>query len=440
MHLHCLGLNHRTTPITLRERLALDSAQRRAMLARCGCKVPNSSGSLSEIVVLSTCNRIELYVLSPSADPNPLKDLLAEASDVPRPKLSPHLYHMLDQNAVDHLLRVAAGLDSMVLGEPQILGQVADAYTESLRLGAVGPVLSRLFQTAIHGGKRARHETAIGRNPATISSVAVHLMAEVFEDLAGAHVVVMGAGEMGKLAVEALRKRGVAEICVINRTVARARAFADRWQARARPFEALDEELLWADILITSTGAPHPLLTRQRVARAMQGRQSRPMIIMDIALPRDVEPEVASVPGVQLYDLDDLQHRLHKTLGRRQSEVPRVEAILQQESQNFMSWFEALDVRPLIIALQQQAERIRRKEMERTLRRLPDISQEQVQQIETLTRSLVKKLLGPPTARLRAEALNGHGAEFAIVAQKLFGLDGIPARADTEKIHPSRKA
>lgn len=423
MHILCIGVNHRTAPVSLRENLSLGEDTLHATLARYGCGREESGGIISELTILSTCNRIELYSMSVSKDHEALIILLEEVSGVSRKAFERHLYQLGGQQVARHLFRVAAGLDSQVLGELQILGQVAEAHMTALRLGSTGAVLSRLFQTAVHAGKRVRNESAISSRPSTVSSIAVKLASDVVGGLAQAKVVVIGAGEMAELAVEALRKRGAQRITVINRTVSRGQELAKRWRAVARPFEAILDELRDADIVISSTGAPHTILHRSSLEKLMREREGRQLVILDIAVPRDVDEEVSELPGVHLYDIDDLARRAGQSFEDRKREVPRAEAVIEEELASFLSWLDTLSVTPLIRELHQQAESIRRQEMRRTLRRMPGLDESERQRIEALTRALVKKLLHFPTVYLKEKSRYGELVPGAILTRKLFGLD-----------------
>ncbi|MEW5829863.1 MAG: glutamyl-tRNA reductase [Chloroflexota bacterium] len=420
MHIHCLGINHTTASVSLRERLGFNPDAVRAALSRLGCGMIGDS--LGELVILSTCNRIELYAVSSRPFPDDLSLFLSETREVPADAFRPHAYHFRDEDAVRHLLRVASGLDSLVLGEPQILGQVTDALEQARGAGSVGPLLSRLFQSAIHAGKRARAETHIARNPASVSSLAASLAEKSVHNLARSQVVILGAGEMAELAVEALRKRGASRVLVLNRTLARAETLAKRWQAEASTFERMEEALSAADVLVASTGAPHTIINPGMVERIMKERPSRPLVMIDIAVPRDVDPACNAIPGVTVFDMDGLNARLEHSLAEREAEVPQVEAILGQEAGKFMEFFESLDMLPLIADLRQQAEAIRQAELNKTLRRLPDLSEAERARVEALTQALVKKLLDAPTTRLRAQANTSAAPEYANVARALFGL------------------
>ena len=437
MTILCLGLSHHTTPVELRERLSFTDTALQAALARLGCGHDTRPDPISELVILATCNRLEMYAgvrdawrSSAGADPfHALLDLLVDARGISPSELESHLYRYTRIEAVRHLCRVAAGLDSMILGEPQILGQVTGAYEAALRHRAAGAILSTLFQTAIRAGKRARTETAISRNPASASSVAIRLAEQAVGSLAYRNVLVIGAGEMGELAVEALCARGVRHITVANRTQPRAAELANRWGGQAVSFEQLAEALMQSDIVIASTGAPHTIISPALACDVMARRPSRPLIFIDIAVPRDVDPAVKDIPGVQVFDIDDLHARLEGSIAERQNEIPRVEAIVDREVAGFETWLRGVEVMPIIADLRQKAEAIRQRELERTLRYLPDLDPQTREHIQHLSHSLVNKLLHEPTLRLRAEAGNGHAAEYAEAVRHLFGL--TPESSDT---------
>jgi glutamyl-tRNA reductase len=420
MHIHCLGINHTTASINLREQLYFnaESIQEAAIQLNCGCY----REQVRELVILSTCNRIKLYAVSDHNDPDDLIAFLADVRIVKASLFSPHSYHFTDKKAVRHLLRVASGLDSLVLGEPQILGQVADALEIARQTGSIGPILSRLFQRAIHAGKRARSETFIARNPASISSLAASIAEASIHNLAQAQVVILGAGEMAELAVEALRKRGALKIMVLNRTLERAELLAKRWQAKASTFENMNQALFEADILISSTGAPHTILHPGNLKEILEKRPTRPLLIIDIAVPRDIDSSCGDLPGVFLYDMDSLQDDLNHSLSEREAEVPKVEAIIVEEADKFIEFIKSLEILPLIKEVRQHAEGIRKAELEKTLRHLPGLSEAEKTSIEAMTNALVKKLLDTPTNRMRAEANTPAASEYAGMVRSLFGL------------------
>ena len=420
MHIFSIGLSHTSAPVDLRECLTFSEEQIRASLARLSCG--HVTSSLAEAIIISTCNRTEIYAASNKLASDELEAFLSDVRSVPVGKLHPYIYRFADMDAVRHLFNVAAGLDSLVIGEPQILGQVTRSLELARGQNAVGPILNRLFQAAIHAGKRARTETAISRNPASVSSLAASMAEKAVGHIKTANVVVLGAGEMAELTVEALRKRGLEKILVINRTLIRAQGLAQRWGSKSATFEFLPEALVKADILISSTGAPHTLISYEMVDKAMRERPDRPLALIDIAVPRDVDSDAASHPGVQLYDIDRLNTQLDHSLSERMSEVPQVKIILEEELSQFEKYMKSLEMFPIIADMHQQAEDIRQRVLEKTLRRMPDLTEAERDQIEAMTQSLVRKLLDTPTQRLRAEASCPHAPEYAAVARTLFGL------------------
>lgn len=423
LHIHCIGLNHQTASVTIRERLAFTPTRLEISLARLGCGNGSSSHQIRELVILSTCNRVEIYAVTADTGFNSLEAFLSETQNFPIQDFSAHIYRLSDEMAVKHLLDVAAGLDSVVIGEPQILGQVTDAYSSARRHGTAGKILSKLFQAAIHAGKRARTETSISHNPASISSVAVSLISEKVPELCEARIMVLGAGEMAELAVEALRKRGAGQITVVNRTKQRAQELAQRWEGQAEALEKLIELLPDTDIVITSTGAPHTIIHGSMVDTAISQRPERAMILMDIAVPRDVDPDVGGIPGVYLYDMDTLAGYLEHSIAQREAEIPQVNEILAEELARFMDYVTTLNVVPIIVGMRRQADAIRQAELEKTIRRIPDLPEDAQERIDALTKSIVNKILHSPTARLREEANGPNAVDYADIARGLFGLD-----------------
>jgi glutamyl-tRNA reductase len=420
MQIISLGLNHTSAPIHLRERLAFDEEQTRASLARLACGQINTA--FSELVILSTCNRIEIYAASNQLAFADLEAFLLDTRGLSAQELHPHIYRLHEMDAVRHLFRVAAGLDSLVIGEPQILGQITRALELARGQNAAGPVLNRLFQAAIHAGKRARTETAISRNPASVSSLAASVAEKTLGHIKTAKVAVLGAGEMAELTVEALRKRGVEKIQVINRTLERAQEMAKRWGAESATYEFIEQALSETDIVISSTSAPHIILTSDLIEKAMQTRVHQPLVLIDIAVPRDIDPDAANILGVKLFDIDGLNAQLEDSLTRRMDEVPHVKQILDEELIEFENYLNSLEMLPIIADIHQQAESIRMAELEKTLRRMPDLTDLERERIEALTRSLVKKILDRPTRRLRDESTCPHAPQYATVARTLFGL------------------
>ena len=420
MHILCLGINHTSAPLRLRERVAFSAEQVLEAFSRL-VETPLYAGEF-EMVLLSTCNRVEIYAASASLSFAELEAFLSNARGVSLAVLDPHLYRLVDARAVQHLMQVAGGLDSLVLGEPQILGQVARALDLAQTGAAAGPLLTRLFQAAIHAGKRVRTETAISRNPASVPSLAAGLCERFVPGLPYAQVVVLGAGDMAGLAVEALRKRGVERLLVVNRTRRRAHALAARWGAETDTFENLSAALQRADILISSTAAQHLLVPAGMVAAAMRQRPRRPLLLIDISVPRNVDPQAACLPNVRLFDIDHLNAHLEHALAGRAAQLPQVAAILAEEQDKFLAFLETLAVLPLITGLRRQAEAIRQVELEKTLRRLPDLTADERTHVDAMTRAIVSKLLANPTDCLRSGAASSQSAEVASLARALFDL------------------
>lgn len=424
MSLALLGVSHHTAPIEVRERFVFSRADAVAALG-----LLRAAGVAREAVLLSTCNRTELYLhLGPRADGLGLAEriFVERAGALPRAARE-YLYFCERSEVVRQLLRVAAGLDSMVLGEAEIQGQVRAAYevaaTAPVDPPFAGPVLSRLFQTALAVGGRVRSETELGRGAASVSSVAVELARKIFGSLRGRTVLVLGAGETAELAVEALAREGVRGVVVANRTPERARALATRLRGRAISFEALGSALRDADIVVSSTAAPHAVLTLETVRQTFPQGPPHPLFIIDVAVPRDVEPEVGGERNVFLYNIDDLKHIVDDNLLRRRAAVPAAERIVAEGVLEFWSWYSSLEVVPVIRSLRERAERIRREELARTLRQLGHLGPAERAAIEHLTRRLLNKLLHTPTTQLREGAANGRGAALIDAARHLFDLE-----------------
>jgi glutamyl-tRNA reductase len=434
MPLLCVGLSHHTTPVHLRERLDFTPEQLTAVLQT----IPHSP--LDELAIISTCNRVELYAAYDAeqvADPAALLiDLLAETHGLAAETFTAYLYQYRGTAVMHHLCRVAAGLDSLVVGEPQILGQVTAAFAAAQSQKATGPLLTALFQVAIRCGKRARSETRISHKPVSVSSMAVRLAESLVGDLSQARVLVLGAGEMSQLVLKALHQRHVPQVAVINRTYTRARELADHWGGHAYPWSQLAEQLVLADLVITSTAAPETVINTAVLQPVLQQRTKETglfaespvspatsLLLIDIAVPRDVDPAVSALPGIHHYDIDDLRQQVAVALQAREEEVPQVEAIIEAEISLLQQQLRQLEVRPIIADLRLKAEAIRQQELERTRRFLGEVDPDDWERIERLTHSLVNKLLHEPTCRLRAEAGNGRADEFTDTVRHLFALE-----------------
>lgn len=418
MHIVCIGVDHTSAPIALRERLACTQRQ-----------IPQALEStrqfVQESVLLSTCNRLELYAVC--ADPGEtvarLRSLLSEARGVPLPELIAHSYTLLDQEAVSHLLGVACGLYSLVPGEPQIQGQVAEALEIAQSGSFAGPVTSALFRAALVAGKRARSETGISRNAASISHVAVQLARQIFPRLEEASVLLVGSGKMSELAAQNLCAHGVNHLTIINRTPLNAVDLASRVGAVHRTFAELRDSLVEADVVISSTTAPRAILTYAMLQEVVRQRQGRALLLIDIALPRDVEPEVAELPGVHLANLDDLQDSVDEGIRLRLQEVEQVEAIISTEAAAFERWTSSLGVVDTINDLRGHVNALREQELTRTLNQLaPSLSEREAAAVQELTTRLVNKILHMPTRRLKDAAAEGQGHVYAEALRYLFDL------------------
>ena len=420
MRLHCLGINHHTADIGTREKLAFGPTQIQVFWDYLTKK---SKKQIRELVILSTCNRVEIYSVANQPVFDQIETVLIESRNLSLGKVSHLFYRLVDEQVISHLMRVSAGLDSMVLGEPQILGQVTAAYQTSLENGSCGKVLSKLFQSAIYTGKRVRTETDISKNSMSVSSLAAQKAERIVGNLANSQITLLGAGEMAELAIATLKKRGAQNFLVISRTINSACDLAQKWDGHAGTMDNLAGALENTDILLTSTSAPHAIIHSGMVEQVMSGRPNRPLVIIDIAVPRDVSPDVGNIEGVNLFDIDKLNHGVGKALVSREEEIPKVEKIIDQEYLAFREYFSALKIAPLITCMRQQADAIRQQELEKALRQLDGIDPKQQERIKALTHAIVQKILHEPTARLRQEANGPNGEKYAVAVSELFGLN-----------------
>ena len=406
MTLVLIGVNHKTAPIEVRERIAI-SREDLPEVTRALAETPG----VTECMIVSTCNRVELLaaVESPDAD---LTGFLHRHFGLDPALLAPHIYREIDQDAVRHLFRVAASLDSMVVGEPQILGQVKEAFVVARASGTVAGQLEHLLQSAFAAAKKVRTETEIGSNSVSIASVAVDLARKIFGSLQGRTVFLVGAGKMSELAARHLVQQGAGAILVSNRTQERARRMAETFRGRVIPFEQLYEVASEADIVITSTGAPHPIFRREHGQAFLHRRRNRPMFFIDIAVPRDVDPAMNKLEGIIVYDIDDLQQVAAANMAERSLEAGNAEALIEGEVERFRQRLRTVNVAPAIIALQRQAEEIRLAELRRVQARLGSLNADQVAAVEALTRGLMNKFLHPPMQALKQAAREDNAARL----------------------------
>jgi glutamyl-tRNA reductase len=438
MTLTLVGVNYKTAPIALREQIAI-SREELAETTRALAAVEG----VTECMIVSTCNRVELLaaVESPDAD---LTGFLHQHFGLDRALLEPHIYQQRDQDAVRHLFRVAASLDSMVVGEPQILGQVKEAFAVARAAGTVAGQLEHLLQSAFAAAKKVRSETEIGSSSVSIASVAVDLAKKIFGSLQGRTVFLVGAGKMSELAARHLVQQGAGAILVSNRTHDRARRMAEQFQGRVIPYEQLYEAASEADIVISSTGAPHPIFRREHGQAFMQRRRNRPMFFIDIAVPRDVDPAMGKLEGIFVYDIDDLQAVAAAHLAERTRQATDAETLIAGEVERFHQRQRTVNVAPAIVALQRQAEEIRQAELKRVQARLGGLSAEQIAAVEALTRGLVNKFLHPPMQALKQAAREGDQVKLDTVCEEWSvsagaGLELVRDTAAGEQAKPEKR-
>jgi glutamyl-tRNA reductase len=413
------GLSHKRAPVELREKLAVDPAELPAALAEL-----RGGLSASEVVVLSTCNRVEVYSAHDGEPPAPeaVAELLARRRGFPAADLVPALYRHRGPDAVRHLFRVASSLDSMVLGETQIIGQVKDAYLASKEAGGTGRVFNRLFQQALAVAKRIHTSTALGEKNTSVAAVAAKLAGKIFQDLASKHLLVLGAGETAELVVEAFRGRGTTAISVVNRTLEHARSLATKHGASAHPLEELPLLLPRSDVVLCCLRSDAPLLDAAKLRGPMAARREEPMFLVDLSVPRIVSPDVNGLENVYLYDVDDLQSIVQQNVVEREREVARAEPIVEEETKTFLKEVVPADVTALLTALRERVQVMGDDELKRTLARLNGISPEQQGEVSDLVRRLVNKFLHAPTESLRGAGLEGPSHTLIELVRKVFGI------------------
>lgn len=425
-----LGCSFRTASVDIRERLAFDKTG-----------LPQALGQLRqidgvrEVVLLSTCNRVELYtcVNHPNRAEGLLKDYLADHSGLDSDAIAASTFCYTGEEAIKHIFRVTSSLDAMVVGEAQVAGQVKEAFAAATDANTVGPMLSRCMQRAFGIAKRVRTETEIARHPASISSVAVDLAKRVFDDIAGAAVLVIGAGEMAELAVRHLISDGASRIHVANRSLERGQKLANDLGAKAVTFEALEEHLIWADVVISSTGSPVPIIDKAMLTMAMKRRKQRPIFIVDIAVPRDVDADAGRLANVYLFAVDDLEKDLADNLAARRKEAVVGEAMVIGEVDQFLTWLRGQGAAPVIRQLRQHFTEVVQQEAERTCKRLHTNGQSEDKAMKAMADAIVKKLLHGPMIQLRRSAGESSGSELRRAVRMLFELDEPTAELESER-------
>lgn len=430
MHIIAVGLNYRTAPVEIREQFAFDEARLPLALQQL-----KETKSILECVIVSTCNRTELYAVVDRLYMcgHYVRNFLENWFSIPREQMKDYLYIYEDRQAVEHLFRVASGLDSMVIGETQILGQVRDAFLKAQKEKATGTMFNTLFKQAITMAKRAHSETAIGENPVSVSYAAVELGKRIFGDFSGKTVLIVGAGKMSELTLKHLKAGGADKVVVTNRTYGKAQELAARTNGVASPIELLHDELKRADIVISSTGAPGFVLDRESVKKAMRGRKSRPLFMIDIAVPRDIDPDISGLPNVYLYDIDDLELIVETNMGERRKEAAKIETMIAAEIASFEQWYKLLGVSPAIRALQEKAVDIHNETMASMLNKLPGLDEREIKIIRKLSKSMLNQMMRDPIMRIKELAGERKGEEAIQLFSHLFALEELLDEAKAQE-------
>ena len=415
-----VGVNHKTTPVELREKLAFNQNSIQESTEKLG-----GFPEIDESLIISTCNRVEIYARVNNVDQgiDRLKKFICDYHLIPYELLDKHFYAFREEETVKHLFRVSSSLDSMVVGESQILGQVKDAYSLAKSLQATGLILNQLFEKAFNVAKKIRDETGIAESAVSISSAAVELARKIFEDLENHTVMLVGTGEMAELAAKHLISYGVKTVYVASRTYERAANLAKTLNGSALDFEHFKKEMHKADIVISSTASPKFIISKDMVQEAIHQRKNRPMFFIDIAVPRDIEPEVNDLENVYLYDIDDLQNVVNANIQEREKEAEVAMEIIQHEVTKFNNWVETLDAVPTIVELRKRAEEVRQQEIEKTLRKMEHLSEEDRKNLHQMTSSIVNKLLHKPTVNLKKKTQTSEGRTYLKAIRDLFHLD-----------------
>jgi glutamyl-tRNA reductase len=437
MHIVVVGLSHKTAPVEIREKLAVPESRLGEALTRlCGYS------GIKEGMLLSTCNRVEVYAVVEELELgySRIQEFLADAHlSVSSEQLTPHLYWQTGDRAVAHLFRVACSLDSMVVGESQILGQVKDAFEMALTHKATGLILNKVIKKAISVAKRVRTDTKIAETAVSVSYAAVELAKKIFSDLRDKTVLLVGAGEMAKLAARHFIANGVRHVRVTTRTPQHAVALADRFNGTAVPFEQFREEMAAADIVLVSTGASHYLVGSEDVQRAVKQRMNRPMFLIDISVPRNIDPAVRHVDNAFLFDIDDLKFRVEQNRGERLHEAERAEHMVIEEVTVVRQWLKSLEVTPTIVALKSRVDDIKRAEVEKVLGRLAHLPPQERALVEAMASSIVNKLIHNTMITLKSEVTSADGAAFVEAARRFFNLSDAPSTEELEIEAPTTR-
>ena len=417
MQLALIGLSHKTAPVEVRERLAFDNKDLSGALQ----SLVQYEG-VSEAIILSTCNRVEVVAEAHRADL--VRDFLCSYHRIPNDSITNYLYTLNDSDVIRHIFRVASSLDSMVVGEPQILGQVKEAYRSANAAGTVGLNLGSLMDRAFVVAKKVRNETGIARSAVSVGYAAVELARKIFGDLSGKSVMIIGASKMGELAAKYLKRAGVSMVMVTNRTFGKAVEMAQMFEGAAIQFEHLHDHIDRADIVISSTGATHFVISKPIAEQIIHRRRNRPLFFIDIAVPRDIDPGVNDIDNIFLYDIDDLQQVVDENIKTRMKEADRAEEIVDREVQAFCSQVQTREVVPTIIQLREQVEKLRRDEIERNRKTLGVLDESQQRAVDQITQALISKILHHPISQIKDIAHHPKGREYLDLVRKLFNIDG----------------
>jgi glutamyl-tRNA reductase len=419
MDIITLGLSHKTAPIELREKLHIPESELPEILDELG-----GCGQIFERMILSTCNRVETYAVVDDVEGARrfLVEFLAERQKLPPEAFESSLYLLTADQAIRHLFRVASSLDAMVVGESQILGQVKAAYAVALEREATGQILNALMDRALRVAKRVRTETGIATSAVSVSTAAIELAKKIFGDLTGRTVMLIGAGKMSELSAKHLLADGVGTVLVANRNFDRAVELAKRWGGRAVRYDFAKLEMLGADIIISSTGAPHQILSKDDFQEIIAQRHNRPIFVIDIAVPRDIDPAAGEIKNVHLYDLDDLKGVVEANIRERQREAELAEALIDREAKQFAEWLAGLHVVPTIVAMRKKVETIREEELQKIFAKLQDLTPGQRHAISLMAGSIVNKILHDPTMELKRQSVSKEGHLYINVLRRLFGI------------------
>jgi len=423
MNVLLIGFNYRHTPVDIREQLFVDEKRATALLAG----MVGQLDCISEAVILSTCNRVELYCVSNNTfrAEDDVLTYLSEWFEIDNDILQAHRFVRHDRDVIQHLMNVASGLDSMILGEPQILGQVNRSLESAQKVHASGTILNRIFTDAKHTGKRARTETAISEHTTSVSHVAAQKVANTLSNIENPCVVVVGAGEMAKISVRALLNQNITNIVILNRTIERSQALAEAFGVTAVEWHRLWDELYHADAVVTATGAPHTILHRADIENVMQVRNVRELLMVDVAVPRDIEPTIDELDGAVVFDIDDLQQVVDEHVAQRQACIPQVHSIIEVELEKCTAWLAGRKVVPVIRGLREKVSDVVADELELVLQRLEHLPEDDRAIIEKFAHRVVNKVLHEPTTNLRQHATQADSENYSKVVRDLFALDNV---------------